>query len=174
MADVAKRLEAQSDGLWTEADFGPIPCSDPNCFSMAVALRTEDGLLPISRYFPRYPTWATAENRALIEGVSDTFDNPQGLQSALQWALTNGALDGLDEATVDRLLDCVGTVQAARSRPEASPFAGLFAIGIKPFMDAHTFDQDRIDKCCVHIIGRDGTPVSFCEYNAVNRPTGRG
>ena len=27
-----------------------------------------------------------------------------------------------------------------------------------------------IDKCCVHIIATDGTPVSFCEYNARNRP----
>ena len=49
----------------------------------------------------------------------------------------------------------------------------MFAIGVKPFMDAHTYDQDRIDKCCVHIIARDGTPVSFCEYNAIHRPTGR-
>jgi uncharacterized radical SAM superfamily Fe-S cluster-containing enzyme len=40
-------------------------------------------------------------------------------------------------------------------------------------MDAYTYDQDRIDKCCVHIVARDGTPVSFCEYNAVNRPLGR-
>ena len=26
--------------------------------------------------------------------------------------------------------------------------------------------------CGVHIISADGTPVSFCEYNALNRPTG--
>ena len=51
--------------------------------------------------------------------------------------------------------------------------ARLFVIGIKPFMDAYTFDQDRIDKCCTHIIARDGTPVSFCEYNALNRPQRR-
>jgi uncharacterized radical SAM superfamily Fe-S cluster-containing enzyme len=48
----------------------------------------------------------------------------------------------------------------------------MFAIGIKPFMDAYSYDQDRIDKCCVHIISADGTPVSFCEYNALNRPSG--
>ncbi len=36
-------------------------------------------------------------------------------------------------------------------------------------MDAWTYDQDRIDKCCVHILDDDGNPVSFCEFNAINR-----
>jgi uncharacterized radical SAM superfamily Fe-S cluster-containing enzyme len=38
-------------------------------------------------------------------------------------------------------------------------------------MDAHTYDQDRIDGCCVHILDENGTPVSFCEFNAINRPS---
>ncbi len=174
VGDVAKLIEAQSGGRWTEADFGPIPCSDPNCFSMAVALRTEAGLLPVSRYFPRYPTWSRPENLGLINQVSDTFDDPKGLQSALQWALQNGALEGLDEAAIDELLDAVQAFSAAQASADPSPYGGLFAIGIKPFMDAYTFDQDRIDKCCVHIISTEGKPVSFCEYNAVHRPLGRG
>ena len=37
-------------------------------------------------------------------------------------------------------------------------------------MDAHTYDQDRIDGCCVHILDDQGNPVSFCEFNAVYRP----
>ena len=46
----------------------------------------------------------------------------------------------------------------------------VLTISIKPFMDAWTYDQDRIDACCVHILDPEGNPVSFCEYNAVNRP----
>ncbi|MEN0063910.1 MAG: radical SAM protein [Myxococcota bacterium] len=172
VADVAKKIASQTEGLWIEDDFGPIPCSDPNCFSMAVALRTPDGLLPVSRYFPRYATWSEEANIGMISSVSDTFDNPQQLSSALQWALSTGALESLDEAAVDRLLDAVMAWQTEQATDR--PFQGMFAIGIKPFMDAYTFDQDRIDKCCVHIIAQDGTPVSFCEYNALHRPTGRG
>ena len=174
VGDVARLVHEQTEGLWVDEDFGPIPCSDPNCFSMAVALRTPDGLLPVSRYFPRYPTWSEPGTMEMIRGVADTFDDPDGLQAALQWAVSNGALDRLDEDTVDRLLDEVTAWQAARTDPGAERYAGLFAIGVKPFMDAYTYDQDRIDKCCVHIISQSGTPVSFCEYNAVNRPTGRG
>ena len=173
VADVAALVKAQTCGLWIEDDFGPIPCSDPNCFTMALALRTSDGLLPVSRFFPRYPTWSQPENMSMIASVADTFDDPEGLQSILQWALASGALDGFDEATVDRYLDGVMAWQAAQAGPESGGYGGLFAIGVKPFMDAWTYDQHRIDKCCVHIIATDGTPVSFCEYNAITRATDR-
>jgi len=169
VGDVAKRIAAQTGGLFGEDDFTPIPCSDPNCFSMAVALRGPDGMIPVSRYLPRYSMWADAGNRSLIAAVADTFDAPGGLSGLIRGVFASGALDDLSEGAVDRLLDLI----AAMPPKQPDTWDGLFAIGIKPFMDAHTYDQDRIDKCCVHIIARDGTPVSFCEYNAVQRPQGR-
>ncbi|VTT99548.1 radical sam protein : Radical SAM family protein OS=Zobellia galactanivorans (strain DSM 12802 / CIP 106680 / NCIMB 13871 / Dsij) GN=zobellia_1667 PE=4 SV=1: Radical_SAM: Fer4_14 [Gemmataceae bacterium] len=169
VGDVAKLVAAQTDGLFSEDDFTPIPCSDPNCFSTAVALRGPDWLVPVSRYLPRYATWADAANRGLIAAVADTFDAPGGLAGLIQGVFTSGALESLEEGAVDRLLDLVAALPAG----SGGTWDGLFAIGVKPFMDAHTYDQDRIDKCCVHVIARDGTPVSFCEYNAVNRPQGR-
>jgi len=169
VGDVAKRVAAQTDGLFREDDFTPIPCSDPNCFSVAVALRGPDGLVPVSRYLPRYSTWSDAANRGLIAAVADTFDAPGGLSGVIRSVFASGALESLRESEVDRLLDLV----AALPTGDRDTWGGLFAIGVKPFMDAHTYDQDRIDKCCVHVIARDGTPVSFCEYNAVHRPTGR-
>ena len=39
-----------------------------------------------------------------------------------------------------------------------------FRILIKPFMDALTWDQDRIDRCCTHVIRPDGKLDSFCRY----------
>ena len=169
VADVAKLVAAQTDGLFREEDFTPIPCSDPNCFSLAVALRHGDELIPVSRYLPRYATWESAANRDLIAAAADAFDDPAGLSGLIGTVFANGALAALDEGTVDELLALVETLPTGGT----DAWDGLFAIGVKPFMDAHTYDQDRIDKCCVHIIARDGTPVSFCEYNAVNRPTGR-
>ena len=167
--DVARLIAEQTDGLFREDDFTPIPCSDPNCFSMAVALRGEGGLVPVSRYLPRYAAWADKANRGLIEAVADTFDNPTGLSGLIGRIFEAGPAEKLDEATVDRLLDLVANLPAGGVKS----WAGMFAIGVKPFMDAYTYDYDRIAKCCVHIIARDGTPVSFCEYNAVNRPLGR-
>ena len=39
-----------------------------------------------------------------------------------------------------------------------------FRLFIKPFMDAWTWDQDRIDRCCTHVIRPDGKLDSFCRY----------
>ncbi len=171
VADVARTVSEQTGGVFIPEDFGPIPCSDPNCFSLAVALRTPKGLLPISRYFPKYGDWTKDGNAELIGTLTDTFDGATDLHSMVQWALSTGALAHLEEEALDALLDEVVAWVDAGSDPDS--WGGLFVIGVKPFMDAWTYDQDRIDKCCVHIIAKDGTPVSFCEYNALWRPTGR-
>jgi len=31
-------------------------------------------------------------------------------------------------------------------------------------MDARTWDEDRIDRCCTHVIRPDGKLDSFCRY----------
>jgi 7,8-dihydro-6-hydroxymethylpterin dimethyltransferase len=45
----------------------------------------------------------------------------------------------------------------------------FFRIVVKPFMDAYTYDQDRVDECCVHVIRPGGQAVSFCQYNTLQR-----
>lgn len=166
LADVVRRIVDQSGGLFSEDDFTPIPCSDPNCFSTAVAARGPRGLVPVSRYLPQYAEWSSDEARAAVAAVSDTFDQPAAIVAMLKWACSSAALASLDESTVDTLWELVAALPAENSHS----WDGLFAIGIKPFMDAYTYDQDRIDKCCVHVVARDGTPISFCEYNALHRP----
>ena len=159
-------------GVFSADDFGPIPCSHPNCFSMAVALRTSRGLLPVSRYFPRYQSWAEAQNQPLIESVTDTINAPRAISEIMRWAAATGQanelLAQLDDSDVERLLNRL--VAWEQNPAENSIWDDLFIVSIKPFMDAYTYDQDRIDRCCVHILDPDGRPVSFCEYNAVHRP----
>lgn len=169
LGDVVRRICDQTNQVFNDDDFTPIPCSDPNCFSTAVALRGPDGLIPVSRYLPRYNSWADESNRDLIAAVADTFDESSTFNDLLGKVVDSGALANMDEDTVDQMLDLLEKMPADAN---GENWDGMFAIGIKPFMDAYTYDQDRIDKCCVHIISADGTPVSFCEYNAINRPLG--
>ncbi len=49
----------------------------------------------------------------------------------------------------------------------------MFSIAIKPFMDRFDYDQDRVANCCHHMTTTGGELVSFCEYNALDRPTDR-
>jgi len=68
---------------------------------------------------------------------------------------------------------------------ESEPLGGLlkkfeldesntFRLFIKPFMDARTWDEDRIDRCCTHVIRPDGKLDSFCRYySGVHGPLNR-
>ena len=38
----------------------------------------------------------------------------------------------------------------------------FFRVVIKPFMDAYTYDQDRIEECCIHVIRPGGEANSKC------------
>lgn len=157
-------------GVFSADDFMPIPCSDPNCFGMAVAFRTAGGLVPISRYFPRYEDWGGDEARELIDAFTDTINGPDAFSEAIRWASSGGhmakALEELEDDQVNELLDALIEAQSG----EKGIWNRLLTISIKPFMDAYTYDQDRIDQCCVHILDKEGNPVSFCEFNAINRP----
>lgn len=163
-------LICDQTGIFAPEDFRPIPCSDPNCFGMAMALRTDRGLLPISRLFPDYEDWTDDGARELIERFTDTLDGPRAVGAAMQWITSaeraERLLQRMDDTELDELL---GTLIDTHSSG-ASLWDRVLTISIKPFMDAWTYDQDRIDQCCVHILDREGNPVSFCEFNAINRP----
>jgi hypothetical protein len=45
----------------------------------------------------------------------------------------------------------------------------FFRVTVKPFMDAYTFDEDRADECCIHVIQPGGFAVSFCRFNTLQR-----
>ena len=164
------RLVCEQFGVFTPGDFMPIPCSDPNCFGMAMALRTGRGLLPVSRLFPRYETWDSEQAQDLIARFTDTINGPAAVQEAIHWATADerlaDVLQQLGPGEIDSLLDAVIEARAHGG----GLWDRVLTISIKPFMDAWTYDQDRIDRCCVHILDPQGNPVSFCEYNAINRP----
>ncbi len=156
LAEIANEVSLQTEGLFLAEDFGPIPCSHPNCFAMAVALVRDDKVIPVSRYFPKFASWGDPAVAPTIAQLTDTM--PQHMLAAL----AEGEL-------LDSLLDLM-----AESDEDVSwaDYKSFLIIGIKPFMDAHTYDQHRIDRCCVHVIDRAGTPVSLCEYNVLRRPRG--
>jgi uncharacterized radical SAM superfamily Fe-S cluster-containing enzyme len=157
MADVAHEAVRQTGGLFAVEDFGPIPCSHPNCFAMAVALVRGGRIIPISRYFPRYETWEQPGVGDFVRRFADRM--PQHMLEHLA-----------DDATIDALLDLLAQDDDAVNWSDYRNFA---VVGIKPFMDAHSYDQDRVDRCCVHVVDRSGEPVSLCEYNTIRRPLGR-
>lgn len=156
VSELAREVERQTDGLFSADDFGPIPCSDPNCFSCAIAITHDQKITPISRYFPKYETWSDPDVAARLSN----FEN----------RLPMHLLDELaDDEIVDELLELLSADDDGQFFQNMKNF---FVVAIKPFQDANCYDQHRVDKCCTHVVDRDGHPVSLCEYNTLRRPRG--
>ncbi|MFM9171108.1 MAG: radical SAM protein, partial [Phycisphaerales bacterium] len=134
VADVVRACTAQAPELLADADFTPLPCGDPNCHTIAYVLRTPGGPVGLSRLID-VPTYAGF------------------LQNRVNYDLEDLARCGCETEPLGELL------KALELRPEHP-----FRIFIKPFMDAWTFDQDRIDRCCTHVIRPDGSLDSFCRH----------
>jgi hypothetical protein len=75
------------------------------------------------------------------------------------------------EQHVDRLADRVNfklddawACCGLGGRPE-----DFFQVTVKPFMDAYTFDEDRAEECCIHVIQPGGQGMSFCRFQMLRR-----
>ncbi len=141
VADIIHAVVDQSDGLVTQADFTPLPCGDPNCHTVGYLLRRESG-----------------QGTELI-----------GLAQLIDLASVQGFLSDRLNYNVDDLLQCgcesepLGTML---KQLEIGPESVLRLV-IKPFMDVWTYDQHRVDRCCVHVIGPEGSLESFCRHYAM-------
>lgn len=134
VGDVIHAVCEQAPELLTFEDFTPLPCGDPNCHTIGYLLRTPQGVKPVSK---------------LID-----LPSMQGfLRNRVDYRLEDLVQCGCESEPLGAVLKSL----------EISPEAP-FRIFIKPFMDAWTFDQDRIDRCCTHVIRRDGSLDSFCRY----------
>jgi len=134
VADIVLGLVRQSEGSLKPGDFTPLPCGDPNCATIGYLLKADGG----------------------VRSLSDLVDFSQlqaFLHDRIRYRLEDLARCGCDSEPLAKLL--------ARLEMDASH---TFRLMIKPFMDAWTWDQDRIDRCCTHVIRPDGKLDSFCRY----------
>ncbi len=133
-ADVIHALVAQSEGAIGFDDFTPLPCGDPNCATIGYLLKTSEGLRSISEFVD--------------------FTQLQGfLRDRVNYSLHDLAQCGCDSEPLGDLLKQFELNESS-----------TFRFFVKPFMDATTWDDDRIDRCCTHVIRPDGKLDSFCRY----------
>src|SRR5262249_60840387 len=48
--DVIRMVAEQTDGIFREDDFLPLPCAHPNCHSLTYAYRSAQGVVPLPRF----------------------------------------------------------------------------------------------------------------------------
>ena len=76
--DVIRHIVEQTDGLFRETDFMPLPCAHPNCHSLSYAYRSPAGVVPLSRFID-------AENHLDILANGITFTRPRARQLIEQY-----------------------------------------------------------------------------------------
>jgi uncharacterized radical SAM superfamily Fe-S cluster-containing enzyme len=133
-ADIILAAVSQSAGQLRYADFTPLPCGDPNCAVIGYLLKIDGQVRSVSEFID--------------------FKNVQGfLGTKVRYNLEDLMRCGCESEPLGDLLK--------QFELDASHTFRLF---IKPFMDATTWDEDRLDRCCTHVIRPDGRLDSFCRY----------
>jgi uncharacterized radical SAM superfamily Fe-S cluster-containing enzyme len=134
-ADIILAAVEQARGRLRYDDFTPLPCGDPNCATIGYLLKTGDGA-----------------TRSISEFID--FAQVQGfLRDKIRYRLEDLLQCGCESEPLGALL-----------KEFELDETHTFRLFIKPFMDSWTWDQDRIDRCCTHVIRPDGQLDSFCRY----------
>jgi uncharacterized radical SAM superfamily Fe-S cluster-containing enzyme len=137
-ADIILAAVEQAGGRLRYDDFTPLPCGDPNCATIGYLLKTGDG----------------GATRSISEFID--FAQVQGfLRDKIRYRLEDLLQCGCESEPLGALLKQFELDETH-----------TFRLFIKPFMDSWTWDQDRIDRCCTHVIRPDGQLDSFCRYYA--------
>jgi len=133
-ADIILAAVEQSAGQLRFDDFTPLPCGDPNCATIGYLLKIGGAVRSISDFID--------------------FSSVQGfLRDKVRYRLEDLIRCGCESQP---LADLLKQFELDESH--------TFRLLIKPFMDAWTWDEDRIDRCCTHVIRPDGKLDSFCRY----------
>lgn len=133
-ADIIMAAVEQSNGRLRFEDFTPLPCGDPNCATIGYLLKVNGQVRSVSDFVD-------------FSRVQDF------LRDKIRYKLEDLVKCGCESEPLGELL----------RRFELNE-SNTFRLFVKPFMDVWTWDQDRIDRCCTHVIRPDGKLDSFCRY----------
>jgi uncharacterized radical SAM superfamily Fe-S cluster-containing enzyme len=133
-ADIILAAVQQSAGKLRFEDFTPLPCGDPNCATIGYLLKIGGAVRSISDFID-------------FTRVQDF------LQNKIRYRLEDLIHCGCES---EPLAEILKQFELDESH--------TFRLLIKPFMDAWSWDEDRIDRCCTHVIRPDGKLDSFCRY----------
>lgn len=169
--DVVRAAEEQTGGMLKKTDFLPLPCSHPGCFGLTYLLKTDEGFVPFPRFIDLEHYLEIIANRGTIRpdagfeyAIKSTIDE--------LWSSSGQSPDNEKILrTLKRAIRLMYPEDRAMELEERLKIGeGLVkTIFIHAFMDEHTFEIDRIKKCCTHYAMPDGRLMPGCAYNMFYR-----
>lgn len=155
--DVLRAIEGQTDGLFVQQDFVPVPCCFPTCSSVTYAYVNGERVTPLPRVLDVQAYLDYIANRAVPTESAAIRRALEGLWSAAAVPGTERVGDQFSCASCGLDLDLLATNLAER----------IFMITIRDFMDVYTFNVKSVMKCCVEVLVPDGRMIPFCAYNTL-------
>jgi uncharacterized radical SAM superfamily Fe-S cluster-containing enzyme len=189
-SDVIRSLKGAGKGTVAPADFSPLPCSHPACFSLAFYLKGEDGrFLPIKQLVSPERYLGLIQNRAIFGTDADSFqqvsDAVYDIWAGIPTPAHNrptppdggcepgcGCNPFLSEQALKSIRKLLATATVGGYSPRKAMETGeraVKSIFIHQFMDPDTFDLARARKCCQVYPQPDGRLMPACVFNNLRR-----
>ena len=152
--DVVGRIQDQTEGLFVKSDFVPVPCCNPGCQSITYAYVEDGQVTPLP--------WVLNVDEHLDYITNRAWPDPsEEVRHALEALWSSSAVPGTESLAAQFTCAACNVDLTISNRDMAKR---IFAITVKDFVDAYTFDVKKVAKCCVEIITPDGRLVPFCAY----------
>ncbi|MFZ2507370.1 MAG: radical SAM protein [Steroidobacteraceae bacterium] len=143
--------------MFEPEDLIPVPCN-PDALAMGYALKTDSGVVPLTRYIGPEALLAGDRNTIVFESDRELKDHVFRLFSTSHGP--EGQAKGLAA-----LMCCLPLVQA----PGSVTYDKVFRVLIMAFMDAVNFDVRAMKKSCVHLVQPNGHIIPFESFNLLYR-----
>ncbi len=155
LTEVRQKILEQTT-LFEPADLIPVPCN-PDALSMAYAIKTPAGVVPLTRLIPA---------EVLLAGPRNTivFERDPELKAQIFKLFANNHGPDMQARGLRDLLCCLPRVAS----PDIA-YDQVFRVLIMAFIDARNFDVRAAKKSCVHIVQPDGKMIPFETHNLFYR-----
>jgi 7,8-dihydro-6-hydroxymethylpterin dimethyltransferase len=155
LTEVRRKILEQAP-VFSEADIIPVPCN-PDSLAMAYALKTPDGVFPLTRFINPQDILDNSRNTIVYEQDERLHAHMVNLFST-----ANSVECATDE--LHSIMCCLPPIDAP-----GLGYQNLFRIIIMRFMDAYDFDVRAVKKSCVHIVSKKGKIIPFETMNLIYR-----
>jgi 7,8-dihydro-6-hydroxymethylpterin dimethyltransferase len=169
--EVIGLLETAGRSRVTAADFAPLPCSHPLCFSLAYFLMLDEGgSVAVNRLMEASKIMDTLANRTIFGLDGKEYETIKDLIYDL-WSGPAGSVPDAEGVlrTLRSLMDKLSCGCFDPRRTFTLAERKVKSIFIHAFQDARTFDLARVRRCCNAYPQSDGRLMPACVYNVYGR-----
>ncbi|OGF65025.1 MAG: hypothetical protein A2Y62_14495 [Candidatus Fischerbacteria bacterium RBG_13_37_8] len=169
---IAREIAAGSGGILHESDIINVPCSHPVCFAGTYLLKLDTGeFVPLPRLVEINDYLDIIKNRSMPGLENESFEK---IRDAIYniWSITGIQPESKKILAKLKNILCEVDKCGTHAMPQElfkAAYKKLKSIFIHNFMDAYSFDFDRIMKCCNHYPIGEKWLVPCCVHNNLMR-----